>query len=40
VAQESYAEQTDAFEVIFKNKGKYLAIMTVLADMIYREFIK
>ena len=39
-AQDSYMEQTEAFSELFKNKSKYHAIMTALAEMIYREFNK
>lgn len=40
VAQESYAEQTEAFTSMFEQKAKYKAIMAVLAEMLYREFNK
>lgn len=40
VAQESYVEQTEAFTTLFENKSKYNAIMTALAEMLYKEFNK
>ena len=40
VAQDSYVEQTEAFTSLFENKSKYKAVMTVLADMLYKEFNK
>lgn len=38
VAQDSYIEQTEAFTSLFQNKSKYNAIMSALAEMLYREF--
>ncbi len=38
VAQDSYVEQTEAFTSLFQNKSKYNAIMSALADMLYKEF--
>lgn len=40
VAQDSYVEQTEAFSSMFENKSKYNAIMTALADMLFKEFNK
>lgn len=40
VAQESYAEQTEAFTSLFEERAKYKAIMAVLAEMLYKEFNK
>ncbi len=40
VAQDSYVEQTEAFTSLFENKNKYKAVMTALADMLYKEFNK
>lgn len=40
VAQDSYVEQTEAYTSLFENKSKYKAIMSALADMIYKEFNK
>lgn len=40
VAQDSYVEQTEAFTSLFQNKSKYNAIMSALAEMLYREFNK
>ena len=40
VAQDSYVEQTEAFTTLFENKSKYNAIMSALAEMLYREFNK
>ena len=37
-AQDSYIEQTEAFTSMFENKSKYMAIMTALADALYKEF--
>ncbi len=38
VAQDSYVEQTEAFTSLFENKSKYKAVMSALAEMLYREF--
>jgi type I restriction enzyme R subunit len=38
VAQDSYVEQTEAFASLFQNKSKYMAIMSALAGILYREF--
>ena len=38
VAQDSYVEQTEAYTSLFENQSKYKAIMSALADMLYREF--
>ena len=38
VAQDSYVEQTEAFTSLFENKSKYQAVMSALAEMLYREF--
>lgn len=40
VAQDSYVEQTEAFASLFQNRSKYNAIMSALAEMLYREFNK
>ena len=40
VAQDSYVEQTEAFTTLFQNKSKYNAIMSALAEMLYKEFNK
>ncbi len=40
VAQESYVEQTEAFTSMFEEEAKYRAMMTVLAEMLYKEFNK
>ena len=40
VAQDSYVEQTEAFSVLFQNRSKYNAIMSALAEILYREFRK
>lgn len=37
-AQESYVEQTDAYTSLFQDKSKYTAIMSALAETLYREF--
>ena len=37
-AQDCYVEQTEAFTSLFKNKRKFNAIMSMLAEMLYREF--
>ena len=38
VAQDSYVEQTEAFTSLFENKSKYQAVMSALAEILYREF--
>ena len=38
VAQDSYVEQTEAFSALFQNKSKYNAIMSALAEALYKEF--
>lgn len=38
VAQDSYTEQTEAYISLFQNKSKYNAVMTALAEAIYKEF--
>ncbi|MBR4655682.1 MAG: type I restriction endonuclease subunit R [Oscillospiraceae bacterium] len=38
VAQDSYVEQTEAFTSLFENKSKYKAVMSALAEMLYKEF--
>lgn len=40
VAQDSYVEQTEAFTSLFQDKNKYNAIMSALAEMLYKEFNK
>lgn len=40
VAQDSYIEQTEAYTSLFENKSKYQAVMSALAEMLYREFNK
>ncbi|MBQ6901192.1 MAG: type I restriction endonuclease subunit R [Firmicutes bacterium] len=40
IAQDSYVEQTEAFTSLFQNKSKYNAIMSALAEVIYKEFNK
>ena len=40
VAQDSYVEQTEAYTSLFENKSKYKAVMTALADILYKEFNK
>ncbi len=40
VAQDSYVEQTEAYTTLFQNKSKYKAIMSALAEMLYKEFNK
>lgn len=40
VAQDSYVEQTEAYTSLFENQSKYKAIMSALAEMLYREFNK
>ena len=40
VAQNSYVEQTEAFTTMFQNKSIYNAIMSALADILYKEFNK
>ncbi len=40
VAQDSYVEQTEAFSSLFQNRSKYNAIMSALAEILYREFRK
>ena len=37
-AQDCYVEQTEAFTSLFSNKRKFNAIMSMLAEMLYREF--
>lgn len=37
-AQDSYVEQTEAFASLFENKSKYQAVMSALAEILYREF--
>lgn len=39
-ANESYADQVDAFTSLFQNRSKYNAMMAALAEMLYREFNK
>ena len=38
VAQDSYVEQTEAFTSLFENKSKYKAVMSALAEILYKEF--
>ena len=38
VAQKSYVEQTQAFTSLFQDRQKYQAIMTALAEFLYKEF--
>lgn len=38
VAQDSYVEQTEAYTSLFQNGSKYKAVMSALAEMLYREF--
>lgn len=40
VAYDSYAKQTEAYTSLFENQSKYKAVMSALADMLYREFNK
>lgn len=40
VAQDSYVEQTEAYAALFQDKSKYNAIMTALAEVLYKEFNK
>ena len=38
VAQECYVEQTEAYTSLFQDRKKYLAVMSVLAETLYKEF--
>ena len=38
IAQDSYAEQNEAYTSLFENRSKYNAIMLALAEMLYKEF--
>lgn len=40
VAQDSYVEQTEAYTSLFQNGSKYKAVMSALAEMLYKEFNK
>jgi len=40
VAQDSYVKQTEAYTSLFANKNKYVAVMSALAEVLYREFNK
>lgn len=40
VAQDCYVEQTEAFTALFQNKQKFNTFMSILAEMLYREFNK
>lgn len=40
VAQDSYVEQTEAYASLFQNRSKYNAMMSALAEMLYKEFNK
>lgn len=39
-AQNSYMESQETYSSLFENQGKYNAIMSTLADMLYREMRK
>lgn len=39
-AQDSYMESQETYSSLFENQGKYNAIMSTLADMLYREMRK
>ena len=36
-AQDSYMESQETYTTLFEDQGKYNAIMSTLADMLYRE---
>lgn len=38
VAQDCYVEQTEAYTALFQDRSKYTAIMSALAETLYREF--
>ena len=38
VAENSYMEQTEAYESLFQNESKFQAVMSALAEILYREF--
>ena len=40
VAQDSYVEQTEAYTSLFQNRSKFNAIMSALAEILYKEFNK
>ena len=39
-AQDSYVESQDTYTSLFEDKGKYNAIMSALAEIVYREMRK
>ncbi len=39
-AMESYTESQDTYTTLFKDQGKYNAIMSALAEVVYREMRK
>ena len=39
-AQDSYIEAQDTFSALFEDTSKYKAIMSALAELLYREFRK
>ena len=38
VAQDCYVEQTEAYTALFQDRSKYTAIMSALAETLYKEF--